>query len=134
ELDLYATELRELDISWSSAGLRRVAEAQFKRKAWEAARETWESIRESNVLDPLANRRLATIYAKQSKPDLDKSDQAVERALPGAHPEVLAELHALRGSNARSRWMADWALEPEPAARRRSALESPHLVLAFEAY
>jgi len=134
ELDLYATELRELDISWSSAGLRRVAEAQFKRKAWEAARETWESIRESNVLDPLANRRLATIYAKQSKPDLDKSDQAVARALPGAHPEVLAELHALRGSNAKSRWMADWALEPEPEARRKAALECPHLTLAFEEY
>lgn len=134
DLDLYATELRELDIPWASAGLRRVADAQFKRKAWEAARETWESIRETNVLDPLANRRLATIYQKQAKPDLDKSDQAVARALPGAHPEVAAELHALCGSNAKSRWMADWLLEPEAVARRKAALESPHLALAFEAY
>lgn len=134
ELDLYATELRELDISWASAGLRRVADAQFKRKAWEAARETWEFIREGNVLDPLANRRLATIYAKQAKPDLDKSDQAVARALPGAHPEIAAELYALRGSNAKSRWMADWWLEPDPETRRKAALRSPYLAVSFEEY
>jgi len=134
DLDLYATELRELDIPWASAGLRRVADAQFKRKAWEAARGTWESIRENNVLDPLANRRLATIYAKLAKPDFDKSDQAVARALPGANPEVTAELLALRGSNAKSRWMADWVLEPEPAVRRKAALQSPHLTMAFQEY
>ena len=134
DLDLFATELCGLDIPWASAGLRRVAEAQFKRKAWDAARRTWETIRETNPREPLANRRLATIYQKQPTPDLDSSDKAVERALEGADPELAAELRALRGSNAKTRWLLAWQNKPDLATRRQAALKSPFLTTAFEEY
>ena len=65
DLETFAAELFELDIPWANAGLRLVGNAQFKRKAWDAARVTWEVIRETSPDESLANRRLATIYQKQ---------------------------------------------------------------------
>ncbi len=134
DLDLFVTLLCELDIPWASAGLRLLAEAQFRRKAWEAARRTWEIIREARPREPLANRRLATIYQKQPKPDLDSSDKAVDRIIEGAHPELAAELRALRGSNAKTRWLLSWQDRPTLDGRRKAALTSSHLTAAFDQY
>jgi len=134
DLETFAAELRELDIPWASAGLRLLGDAQFKRKAWDAARVTWETIREASPYESLANRRLATIYQKQPKPDLDSSDQAVARALKGATLESVAELHSLRGSNAKTRWLRTWQDSPDLQSRRQAALKSKYLEEAFKEY
>ncbi len=134
DLETYAAELAELDIPWASAGLRLVAEALFRRKAWDAAREAWQAILETNSLDPHANRRLATIFQKHDKPDLDRSDQAVQRAIEGADPALRAELLSLRGSNAKTRWLEAWQGEEDLTRRRQAALCSPYLEQAISEY
>jgi hypothetical protein len=134
DLETFAAELLELDIPWASAGLRLVGNAQFKRKAWDAARVTWEAIRETSPYESLANRRLATIYQKQPKPDLENSDQAVQRVLEGAEPELAAELHSLRGSNQKTQWLRDWQDKPDLPSRRLAALTSLHFDLALDEY
>jgi hypothetical protein len=134
DLEMFAAELRELDIPWASAGLRFLGDAQFKCKAWDAARLTWEAIREASPYELLANRRLATIYQKQPKVDLASSDQALERALKGASLECAPELHSLRGSNAKTRWLSAWQGKPDLQSRRQAALASRYLEDAFKAY
>ncbi|HET7542027.1 MAG TPA: tetratricopeptide repeat-containing protein [Polyangiaceae bacterium] len=138
DLDAYASELRELDLPWAISGLRSIGEAQFKRKAWDAARLTWECIWNVNRDDVLANRRLATIYQKQPKPDLVSSNQAVDRALNALastpNPSDIAELHALKGSNIKTQWLRAWQAEPDLDSRRKAALLSGEFDAALDAY
>ncbi len=135
ELDAYADELIALDIPWGTRGLIEIAEAQYRRRTWETACRTWETIRESAPLDTQANRRLATIYQKRSKPDLRASDQALERALQNSLSEYdRAELSALKGSNVKTRWVEDFHLEPELEGRKQRALASVHLSSARATY
>jgi hypothetical protein len=48
DLDTYASELRTLDVPWALGGLLIVGEVQFTPRAWDAARDTWEAIRETS--------------------------------------------------------------------------------------
>ena len=132
DLRLLAWEAQGFE--WKSEGLRLVGDAQFKVKAFPGARETFEVLRKANPDDVQANLRLGTIYqklaAKASAADaqdlLNRSDQAIRRALDNASvPAQRAEAYSLLGSNAK-RWLADWH-DAAAAARGSAALGSAHL-------
>ena len=132
DLGFLAEEAR--GFRWAIEGLRTVGVAQISQKAFEPARTTWERVREGNPDDIEANTRLATIYQKTG--DLTRSDTAVERALSHAdlRRDQRAELHGLRGSNAKTRWIAEWDGLEDPVRRRTAALNSPWLEEAFREY
>ncbi|MEX5213407.1 MAG: hypothetical protein NW703_04515 [Nitrospiraceae bacterium] len=131
DLELLASEVSGLE--WEYEGLRVVGRAQFKLKAFEGARETWEAIRKIDPLDLEANVQLATVYQRLN--DLARSDQAIQRALQSARLRGWdrAEIHALLGRNAKERWRSLWQSTP-PDQRRAAALRSPFLRESLEAY
>lgn len=136
DLDLFAAEIQSLGLPWSVPGLRLVGEAQFKLGSWDTARETWETLRELDPSAYLPNARLATIYQKQKRPDLVKSDQAVDRALedPDVSQKEQAELYALAGSNRKTTWLEGWSALATVDERRREALRSGMLDRSTEDY
>jgi hypothetical protein len=156
DLRLLAEEARGFE--WGSGGLRIVGDAQFRIKAFAGAKETFERLRD---LDPAAfhpNYRLGTIYQKltdwtdsaEAKLDcITRSELAIARAIdrtnpPNDHDESPAEsaerrLHraegfALLGSNAKTRWIKDWANNVTQNERRASALRSPNLAASIAYY
>ena len=85
---------------------------------------TWEAVREVDGGDDLeANTLLATSYQKIG--ELVASDQAVQRALKNARAEgrARAELLALVGRNAKTRWQKEWAAAGADPRRGSTALE-----------
>jgi hypothetical protein len=140
DLRLLAYEAQGFE--WESEGLRLVGNAQFRLKAFYGAKETFQLLHRANPRDVHVNLRLGTIYqklaAKASGGDenelLNRSDQAIDRALGDAStPAERAEAFALHGSNAKTRWLADWRNLPVDA-RPRAALCSSHLEDALNAY
>jgi tetratricopeptide (TPR) repeat protein len=140
DLRLLANEAQGFE--WESEGLRLVGDTQFKLKAFPGAKETFEALRKADPGDVHANLRLGTIYqelaAKATAADredlLTRSDQAIRRALEGASaPAERAEAFSLLGSNAKTRWLADWR-DPAAAARGSAALGSPHLANSLDSY
>jgi hypothetical protein len=116
---------------WGVAGNRVVGRAQFHVSAWSDARETWESIRSSRPDDTESNLMLATVFQRLGDPIA--STAAIERVLGRSRMprDQLAEALALRGRNAKDRWVADWRHAP---ARAVAALRSPFLEAARTAY
>ena len=112
---------------------RLVGRAQFKLRAFAAARATWEGVRKGHPDDLEASTLLATVY--QRLDDLARSDLAVERVLAcgsaGAYDR--AEALSLRGRNAKSHWAAQWETLPAEQQRAR-ALNSGFLEDAANAY
>jgi len=154
DLRLLACEAQGFE--WGSAGLRVVGEAQFQIRALKGARETFETLRNLDHEDFLANYRLGTIYQKlaasaagEAKLDcVSRSEEAIMRVLDRTKPPSdrdespaegaerrlhRAEGHSLLGSNAKTRWMEDWAHAPAEA-RRTKALRSPHLGGSIQHY
>jgi hypothetical protein len=140
DLRLLAHEAQGFE--WESEGLRLVGDAQFKLRAFHGAKKTFEALHRANPRDVHANLRLGTIYqklaAKASMADgrdlLARSDQAIDRALSDASaPAQRAEAFSLRGSNAKTRWLADWRDVPADA-RDRTALGSSCLDEALGFY
>jgi hypothetical protein len=140
DLRLYAEEVASLD--WDQEGLRLIGEAQFKLRAYNGARETFEKLRRAVPDDKQANWRLGTIYQRlafaeapgQRTELLARSDQAIERALAAATaPADRAEVLALRASNVKSRWIDEFRGAPE-SDRRVTALRSVHFTEMIENY
>lgn len=140
DLRLLAHEAQGFE--WESEGLRLVGDAQFKLKAFQGARETFEAMVRASPGDVHANLRLGTIYqklmAQASAADaqdlLTRSDQAIDRALDNASASAdRAEAYSLRGSNAKTRWLAAWRNQVGDA-RSSAALGSGHLAIALDAY
>lgn len=139
DLRLLAEEAQGFE--WETEGLRLVGEAQFRRKAFPGARETFETIRKAVPNDVRANLRLGTIYQKlaaATPPDkkalLARSDQAIQRALGAAmSPADRAEAFSLLGSNAKTRWQDEWS-EAARENRARRALGSAQLADALDSY
>ena len=52
----------------------------------------------------------------------------------GQAAELVSELQALSGRNAKDRWVDDWEREPDAATRAATALRSAHLREAADAY
>jgi hypothetical protein len=132
---------------WELPALRVVGEEQFKLKAFEDARQTWEKIRNRYAADQEANDRLATIYQRLAEGEmisnpvlgwelLAQSDQAIKRLLTNyarLDKSKRAEVYALRARNAKMKWLDTWNQEPE-SSRRAKALQSTFLKEAFEDY
>ena len=123
---------------WGSEGLRTVGRAQFNLKAWQGARDTFESLRKMLSMDVEANQRLATIYQKLG--DLDRSNQAIRRILgaPNVSPYDRAEAFALQGRNAKTRWLKTFerlsGVDAQKAALRAAELKASieHCAEGFE--
>ncbi len=140
DLRLYAQEVSALE--WDQEGLRLIGEAQFKLRAYNGSKETFEALRRAVPDDRRANQRLGTIYQRlafaappERREDLlARSDQSIDRALAKAATATdRAEALALHASNAKSRWMDEYRRAPV-ADRRGAALRSAHLSRMIEAY
>ena len=132
DLELLAAEARGFE--WEFEGLRLVGRAQFKLKAFEGARGTWEGIRKNDDLDVEANKALGTIYQRLG--DLTSSDLALKRVLSrkGLEPKERAEVRALVASNAKTRWTGEWSKVASLPERQKKALRSPFLKDTLGAY
>ncbi|HYK04649.1 MAG TPA: tetratricopeptide repeat-containing protein [Thermoanaerobaculia bacterium] len=132
DLALLATEIAGL--RWEIAGLRHIGRALFKMKAFNAARQAWERIRESDPGDIEANHLLSTIYQRLGQ--LPQAEIAVDRVLQhrGASKSARSEALALRARNAKREWVEDWNSRPTVADKRKRALTSPLLRKACLAY
>jgi tetratricopeptide (TPR) repeat protein len=113
--------------------LRILGRAQFKLKAFLAARATWERVLEFNPDDVEPNLLLGTTYQRLG--DLTGSDNAVQKALNSTDltPRQRAEAYALRGSNAKARWRQEWS-SLVGADLPKGALQSASLREAQEQY
>ena len=132
---------------WQIPALRTVGEVQYSLGAYEDARGSWEKIRSRLADDLNANDRLATIYQRlaeaaigndpvKGKELFAKSDISIERLLKESAKldrAKLAEIYALKGRNAKARWLEGW----KTAAREevgKKALQSRFLKEAYESY
>jgi hypothetical protein len=155
DLRLLAEEATGFD--WGAAGLRLVGNAQFGIRAYKGGRVTFEQLRSLDGADVASNLRLGTIYQKlaeqsanpEEKVDLlNRSEQAINRVLdltsppPGGQESAdkkserrgrRAEAFALLGSNAKSRWIAEWIAQPADV-RQKLALRSAHLANSIDNY
>jgi hypothetical protein len=134
ELAAMAHRVRDDKPKWEAKGLRLAAQALFGLQVWPQAAEAWEAVRRLEPTDIEANSRLGTIYAKID--DLTASDQALLRIheRQDATPDEIAELRSLEGSNAKTRWLADWQSAADTESRREAALMSPFLLRSIDAY
>jgi hypothetical protein len=132
DLRFLASELTSLP--WRREGMRVVGEAQFKLGDMKYASETWEWVRTELPDDLRTNLRLGTIYQKLG--DLVRSDEALNRAINAKEigSTDLAEAHALLGSNAKTRWLADWKAQADIAGAQKEALRSPFLLASLDEY
>ena len=135
KLALLAAEAIYFDLDIPA--LKQVGEALFCMKAYDTGRTVWEKVREGKPEDYKAAERLATIYQRLAEKDmrqnpaeaeklLAQSDQAIEQLL--AMDDALssaqrAEAYALKGRNAKTRWVAAWMDAPE-SQRPARALQS----------
>lgn len=120
-------------LRFEQAALRAVARALADVGDDAGAQRAWERIRAVRTDDQEANRALSDIYRRLG--DLTSSDQAIKRALGGGTLSSLdrAELYALRGSNSKRRWGAQWR-DAGPQDRARVALRSRELEVSFRFY
>jgi hypothetical protein len=112
DLGLLAAEAS--GFQWEAAALRIVGRAQYKLKAFEGARTSWEKVREFESNDVEANILLGTIYQRLNL--LALSDEALDRAINAKdiYSEQRAEVNALRGRNAKTYWLEAWSEKPGP--------------------
>ncbi|MEM9534439.1 MAG: tetratricopeptide repeat-containing protein [Cyanobacteria bacterium P01_A01_bin.3] len=132
-LQLLSADVKGL--SWEQAGWRTIGRAQIGLKDYTGARVTWESIRSHyDRFDVEANEYLATVYERLEM--LVRSEQAIARVLQNAsmRDRQLAEAYALKGRNAKTRWVNEWTTCDSQSARRRTALVSPFLKAAYDSY
>ncbi len=121
------------EFEWALPGLRLVGHAQFAVRALPDARVTWEAVRARRPDNAEASLLLGTIYQRLG--DFVASTAAVERVIdrPDLPFDQLAEAMALKGRNAKERWIGDWEALPE-GERAAAALRSPFLEEARRTY
>ncbi|GJL55700.1 MAG: hypothetical protein NPIRA02_28320 [Nitrospirales bacterium] len=120
--------------SWKTMGLRFIGNTQRSLSDWPGSQRTWETIRTYDAMDLKANTMLGTVYQRQG--DLVRSDQALKRTLE--HDKLKrhdrAEILALMGRNAKTRWEQDWQGQDDTQVIQQTALASSHLQQSFEYY
>jgi hypothetical protein len=133
-LALLAKEAKSTD--WEREGLRTIGRVQRQRKNFDAARETWESIREPLADDVEANLQLATIYQRLDR--LSKAEQACRRVLdkenPSADPKDRADALSQLARNEKDTWVKGFQGQTSEQERRRQALSDSRLLDAFAGY
>lgn len=146
-LKLLAYELQRFSFSWALPALRSIAETQFQKGLHSQAENTWNAVLKLRRDDVQAHGRLATIYQRLAEADMDrfpviakelyaKSDKAIELLLSkkaALDPENVSEAYALKGRNAKGRWIALWKDEPKDQMAKK-AISSGLLIDAFESY
>ena len=140
KLRLLAHEVSTFE--WDQEGLQLVGDAQFKLRAFAGARETFEALRSATPDHVHANLCLGTIYQRLTLSEpagrkdelLTLSDQAIRRVLAGScSTNDKVEAYCLLGSNAKTRWIADFA-DTAPQTRLVAALRSPHFKAMLDYY
>ncbi len=128
------------DRRFQREGLRLIAKAQFELKDWDAARQSWEAIREVAPDDLDANLTLASIYERayrqSERPELlEQSDQAIQRALRVLSKSGTrrAQVLALEARNEKTRWRLEFEHLPS-VDERRSAAVNRSLLRAYQGY
>jgi len=131
DLALLSNEVKGFE--WEQNGWRTVGLAQFDLKSYAPAKVTWEYVRRPEPTDLQSNILLGTIYERLA--DLTRSTQALDRAIANKAIESSqrAEVYALLGRNAKTRWRDEWVNDP-PESRATTAFRSPHLRDSFENY
>jgi tetratricopeptide (TPR) repeat protein len=130
DLKLLQTELS--GFQWEVEGLRVVGRAQFRKKANEAARDTWEAVRIFNPNDNEANTLLGTIYQRLG--NLTESNIALRRVLKSEQTAAeRAEAQSLIGRNLKEKWKQEW-VELPAEQKQAAALRSSFLEQAYEEY
>lgn len=133
--------------AWEMPALRKLGEALYQLKDFEASGICWEKVRDRYTYDLEANDRLATIYQRQAEDELltnpqagwellSKSDLAIERLLTNdkkLDSNKKAEIYSLKGRNAKARWIDTW-MHSEDAEKQTKALQSTYLIDAYEHY
>ena len=142
-LSLMAKEAE--DFPWRKRALRIIGEKLFLLKDYENCCTIWEKLLKTDKNDVEANELLATIYQRlaekeaspeESEEKLAKSDAAIEKFLAKTEAEnynKIAEAWALKGRNAKSRWLQSWRNLPE-SEQQAGALTSVFLFDAFTIY
>lgn len=117
-----------------------IADALWKLKDYEAARDSFEFVRETSALDPISNLALANIYERLYRvnrtPELmASSDQAISRVLRNgfAAQKDRIEAFALRARNAKTVWRGRIE-ELQGLEKRRKAAMDHFLRECYEAY
>ncbi len=144
KLSLLADEVESCN--WNIPALRLIGEALYKIKAFEPARLVWEKIIAHKPIDIRANDRLASIYQRLAETEMDmnpveavslliKSDIAIETVFkdPGIDSSQRADAYALKGRNAKTRWINSWR-NLSGAQLQSNALQSLNLDTAFKNY
>jgi uncharacterized protein YfcZ (UPF0381/DUF406 family) len=121
-------------------GLKLVAQAQFKLKDYQNARDSWEEIISFFEDDVDANKALANIYQRlfisSNDPVLfEQSEQSIEHLLqnPRITKEQRSEALALRGRNRKTKWTLEFKDVADLSQRRAFALNG-NLKQSYEAY
>lgn len=133
------------EFPWATPGLRLIGEVEFKLNAFEHARVTWEKVKETKMADKEADNRLATIYQRLAENEIvknpkmgselfTKSNLAIERLLECSadiSSKELAEIHSLRGRNAKIEWINSWNSDTNKSIK---ALTSGFLTTSYTQY
>src|SRR5262249_42555121 len=119
---------------WAQQGVRLVGYAQRRIKSFEAARESWEFIRNAIPNDIEANLQLATIFQRLG--DLTSASLACRRVLdpPGEDRRAGAEARSQVARNDRAGGGGDSRPGPAGAGRGWRAISDNRLTEAFEGY
>ncbi|HEV8371510.1 MAG TPA: tetratricopeptide repeat-containing protein [Pyrinomonadaceae bacterium] len=131
DLALFSNEVKGFE--WEQNGWRTVGRAQFDLKSYASAKVTWEYVRRLEPSDLESNILLGTIYERLG--DLTRSTQALDRAIENEdiQSNQRAEVYALLGRNAKTRWRDEW-VNDLPESRVTTSFRSPHLRDSFENY
>lgn len=137
-LRLLTQDVQGLRFQWLA--MKHIAEAQWKLKDYEAAKENLEAIRNKKGETVSVNLMLANIYERLYKTDktpirLLTSNQAIERVLndrKATHDERVEAL-ALKGRNLKTLWRENFELPGSPEERRKAAMNK-RLCDSYQAY
>jgi len=119
---------------WEREAFLYIARAQSTLPDHYGAIESWEYLRLNGSRETEANQQLATSYQKTG--ELAKSEIAALRCLQSTSLSdwCRAETHALVGSNLKRRWLAQLDNHESLDERQRTAMSSPLLRKAYDAY
>ena len=122
------------DMLWESEGLRHVGRAQFEANFIHDAKVIWEQIVNRYPDDIEANTTLSTVYQRLN--DEQRSDQALARVsrMGALSATRQSQLRSLNGRNLKEAWTKQWSKCANDKDRQRTALSSPLLQRACDAF
>lgn len=121
---------------WKIPAMRLLGTQLYRLQAYKSARSAWETVAVQKPDDCDASNNLSTIYQRlaeqmmkvnpaEAELLLQKSDNAIERLLSNKSLTAVqrADAYALKGRNAKTRWIAEWSTATV-AEQRMAALAS----------